>query len=163
MSFQIDFPYSSLQNMKKKKSNRHAYIIIPLLIIQCSIISSNLLSRKTNLFLALLTFSDLWIYPSVCVQACIHAKSLQSCLSLCSQPCSSVHRILQARILEWVAMPFSRGFSPPKDQTRVSCLHVYCIGRWWDFCFLFFVFFFFGLLVLPLAPPGKPKSTHRNI
>ena len=36
--------------------------------------------------------------------------------------------ILQARILEWVAMPSSRGSSPPRDQTCVSC--VSCIGRW---------------------------------
>ena len=34
---------------------------------------------------------------------------------------SSVHVILQARILEWVAMPFSRGSSRPRDQTQVSC------------------------------------------
>ena len=47
---------------------------------------------------------------------CVHAKSLQSCLTLCdamdySLPGSSVHGILQAGILEWVAMPFSRGSS----------------------------------------------------
>ena len=35
---------------------------------------------------------------------------------------SSVHGILQARILEWVAFPFSRGSSWPKDQTQVSCI-----------------------------------------
>ena len=35
---------------------------------------------------------------------------------------SFVHGILQARILEWVAMPSSRGSSPPRDRTRVSCL-----------------------------------------
>ena len=35
-------------------------------------------------------------------------------------------RILQARILEWVAMPFSRGSSPPRDQTRVSSIS--CFG-----------------------------------
>ena len=40
----------------------------------------------------------------------------------CSLPGSSVHRILQARILEWVAMPSSGGSSPPKDQTQVSCI-----------------------------------------
>ena len=34
---------------------------------------------------------------------------------------SSVHGILQARILEWVAIPFSRGSSRPRDQTQVSC------------------------------------------
>ena len=47
----------------------------------------------------------------------------------CSPPGSSVHGILQARILEWVAIPFSwvaipfsRGSSQPRDQTRVSCV-----------------------------------------
>ena len=49
----------------------------------------------------------------------------QLCLTLWdptdySPPGSSVHRILQARILEWVAIPFSRGSSHPRDQTRVS-------------------------------------------
>ena len=40
----------------------------------------------------------------------------------CSPPGSSVHGILQARILEWVAIPFSTGPSWPRDQTRVSCI-----------------------------------------
>ena len=49
----------------------------------------------------------------------------QSCSTLCdpvdcSLPGSSVHRILQARILEWVAMPSSRGSTQPRDQTQVS-------------------------------------------
>ena len=49
----------------------------------------------------------------------------QSCLALsdpvdCSPPDSSVHGILQARILEWVTIPFSRGSSPPRDRTQVS-------------------------------------------
>ena len=56
----------------------------------------------------------------------------QSCLTLCdhglcshgpvhgSSPASSIHGILQARIVEWVAIPFSRGSSQPRDQTRVS-------------------------------------------
>ena len=39
-----------------------------------------------------------------------------------SPPGSSVHGILQARILEWVAIPFSRGSSQPRDQTWVSCI-----------------------------------------
>ena len=34
----------------------------------------------------------------------------------------TVHEILQARILEWVAYPFSRGSSQPRDQTQVSCI-----------------------------------------
>ena len=40
----------------------------------------------------------------------------------CSPPGSSVHGILQARILEWVVNPFSRGSSPPRDQTEASCI-----------------------------------------
>ena len=36
--------------------------------------------------------------------------------------CDPVHGILQARILEWVAFPFSRGSSQPRDQTQVSCI-----------------------------------------
>ena len=39
-----------------------------------------------------------------------------------SLPAFSVHRILQARILEWVAIPFSRESSLPKDGTQVSCI-----------------------------------------
>ena len=50
----------------------------------------------------------------------------QSCLTLppmdCSPPGSSVHGILQARILEWVAILFSRGPSQPRDRTGVSCI-----------------------------------------
>ena len=44
-----------------------------------------------------------------------------------SLPGSSVHGILQARILEWVPRPSSRGSSQPRDQTQVSCGS--CIGR----------------------------------
>ena len=51
----------------------------------------------------------------------------QSCPSLCdpldcSPPGSSVHGISQARILEWVAISFSKRSSPPRDQTWVSCI-----------------------------------------
>ena len=55
----------------------------------------------------------------------------QSCPTLCdpmdcSLPGSSVHGISQARILEWVAIPFSRGSSRPRDQTLVSCIAGRC-------------------------------------
>ena len=55
------------------------------------------------------------------------AKSLQSCPTLCdpidgSPPGSSVHGILQARIREWVAVPFSKGSSQPRDRSQVSCI-----------------------------------------
>ena len=56
----------------------------------------------------------------------------QSCLTLgdpmdYSPPGSSVHGILQARILEWVAISFSRGSSPLRDRTRVSCIAGRCL------------------------------------
>ena len=45
------------------------------------------------------------------------------CASMdCSPPGSSVNEILRARILEWVAIPFSGGSSLPGDRTRVSCI-----------------------------------------
>ena len=61
---------------------------------------------------------------------CMHA---QPCLTLydpmgCNPPGNSVHGILQAGILERVAISNSRGSSQPKDQTHVSL--VSCIGRW---------------------------------
>ena len=69
----------------------------------------------------------------------------QSCLTLCdpmhcSLPGNSVHWILQARILEWVAMPFSRGSSQPRDRTHVSSSPCMAGG--------FFTF----------EPPGKPTN-----
>ena len=58
---------------------------------------------------------------------CVCVLVVQSCLTLCdpmdySWIGSSVHGILQARILEWVTIPFSRGCSWPSDQTQVSAL-----------------------------------------
>ena len=57
----------------------------------------------------------------------IESEVAQSCLTLCnpidySLPISSVHGILQARILKWVAIPFSRGSSWPRDWSRVYCI-----------------------------------------
>ena len=48
----------------------------------------------------------------------------------CSPPGSSVHGILQATVMEWVVIPFSRGSSQPKDQTSVSCI-ISCIFTIW--------------------------------
>ena len=49
-------------------------------------------------------------------------KVAQLCLTLCSPTNYTAHGILQAKILEWVAIPFSRGFSQPRDETQVSCI-----------------------------------------
>ena len=65
------------------------------------------------------------------LQVYVHAVT-QLCLTFwdsrnCSRPGSSVHEVFQARILEWLAMPTSRGSSQPRDQTCVSCIS--CTGR----------------------------------
>ena len=65
-------------------------------------------------------------------------KATQSCLTLCDPKDYIVHGILQARILEWVAFPFSRGSSQPRDQTRSPTLQADS---------------------LPVEPQGKPKNT----
>ena len=75
------------------------------------------------------------------------AKSLQLCLTLCdpvdrSPPRYYVHGILQRGILEWIAAPFSRGSSWPRDQT----LHLLHLLHW-------------QAGSLPLVPPGKPSLT----
>ena len=59
----------------------------------------------------------------------------QSCPTLCnpmdcSLPGFSVHGIFQARVLEWVAIAFSRGSSWPRDQTRVSSIVGRCFTLW---------------------------------
>ena len=74
----------------------------------------------------------------------LHANLLQPCRTLhnpmgSSQPGSSIHGILQARILEWVPMPSSRRSSWPRDSSHTS------------FCFLYW-----QVGSLPLAPTGKP-------
>ena len=74
----------------------------------------------------------------VCVCVCVLVTHLRPALCSpmdCSSPGSSIHGITQARILEWVATPFSRGSSQPRGQTQVFAL---------------------GANSLPSEPPGKP-------
>ena len=71
-------------------------------------------------------------FPVLSWIECVCAQPFQSCPTLCdtmdcSSPGSSVHGILQARILEWVAMPSSRGSSWLRDRTHVS--NVSCTDR----------------------------------
>ena len=71
---------------------------------------------------------DIWAW-------CLLVLVTQSCPTLCdpmdcSPPGSSVHGILQARILEGVAIPFSRGSSPPRNWTQVSWIAVGFFTIW---------------------------------
>ena len=76
-----------------------------------------------------------WEYKYALLQICCFLKAMvevsiimpvewvkvtQLCLTLCDPLDYTVHGILQARILEWVAFPFSRGPSQPRDRTQVS-------------------------------------------
>ena len=66
-----------------------------------------------------------WAHVLQLLKPAMRVKS-ESCLvvsdSLPRQAPSSVHGVLQTRILEWVAFPFSRGSSRPTDQTCISCM-----------------------------------------
>ena len=55
----------------------------------------------------------------------VKVKVSQLCLTLCNPMEHTVHGVLQARILEWVAVPFSSGSSQPRDGTQVFCI----VGR----------------------------------
>ena len=79
----------------------------------------------------------IYIYIALChIQVKLWRKRVaQSCPTLCdpvdcSLPGSSVHGILQARILEWVAISFSRGSSWLRDQTQVSHIAGRCFTLW---------------------------------
>ena len=103
----------------------------------------------------------------------------QSCLTLCnpmdhSPPGSSVHGILQATILEWVAISFSRGCSTPRDQTCISYIgwqittepwvkpHTVVRGPFFPICLLSFSSFLFtikGKLVTALKSVASNSYT----
>ena len=72
-------------------------------------------------------YSFLWIVSIRYYCECVCVFVAQLCLTLCDPmecflPGSSVHGIIQARILEWVAIPLSRGSSRPRDWTQVYCI-----------------------------------------
>ena len=70
-----------------------------------------------------------------------HFSRVQLCNHMgCSLSGSSVHRILQARVLEWVTMPSSRGSSQSRDQTQVSFIAGrFCTGCQRDICTYVFI------------------------
>ena len=79
-------------------------------------------------------------YVCICIyiHACMHAELFPSCPTLCDPTdCgllgSSVHGILQARMLDWVAMPSSKGSSQSRDRTSISyisCIHRQVLYHW---------------------------------
>ena len=86
--------------------------------------------ERGHLILDVLTFQTVCPVVQMSLRAlltssCVQDKSLLLCLTLGdalshSPPGFSIHRSLQARTLEWVAMPSSRGSSPPRDKVCVA-------------------------------------------
>ena len=110
---------------------------------------------STKAALALRPFTELWILCSPVLNAwCAEDRSyipgpaqseclIGACMCAypvisdsfvtpmeCSSPGSSVHGVLQARILEWVAFSSFRGSSWPRDQTCVSCIDRWILYHW---------------------------------
>ena len=73
------------------------------------------------------------------MRVCVCVKVAQSCLILCSPMDYTVHRILQSRILAWVAVPFSRGLPNPGREPRCPTLQADSLLS---------------------EPPGKPDILH---
>jgi len=126
------------------------FLLCLLLKYQCflsSPFSTISASHAASSFWEIVLMSVTSIIPLGDDTACMHAKSVKSCLTLCnptdgSPPGSSVHRILQARILQWVAMPSSRASFLPRDWTCVS-----------------YVYLHWQAGSLALASPGKPHDS----
>ena len=94
----------------------------------------------------LISFALPW-HSSIC--ACAQSLSVSDSL----QPYSSVHGILQERILEYVAISFSRGSFQPRDRTLVSCISY--IGSW-------ILYHHQGHLLMEPGKKKKKKKKHRS-
>ena len=96
-----------------------------------------------------INLSEQTVSESICC-CCLVTKLCLFCVPMdCSPPGPSVHGIFQARILEWVATSFSRGSSPFRDQTCISC-----IGRW--------ILYHWATWEAP-SNPLQASYLHRNI
>ena len=131
-----DFKY--IQNLKEQ----YTECIVPIIYLKSLLTSGQTCFAYTptdhSLFQGLDCLkTNAWHPTMLCCCCCcclwVRATSLQSCVTLCdpvdcSPPGSSVRGILQARILEWDAIPSTRGSFPPRDRTHVS--YISCISKW---------------------------------
>ena len=122
----ICLDYSEVKSLSvrkhSRKTSRKSLMLTCILSIRAPSILSNCLSCPSPL-----------LPPSFISQWGKWNRVAQSCSTLCdpmdnSLPGSSVRGILQARILKWVAISFSRGSFQPRDQTHIFVIS--CIGRW---------------------------------
>ena len=91
---------------------------LTLIFSDFSLICCNMRSLVFIVFVIL----RIYIFPIYGSVSDMKVKVAQLCLTLCNPMDYTVHGLLQARILEWAAFPFSRGSSQPRDWTQVSCI-----------------------------------------
>ena len=135
--FYVDFTVCFTSSLNSANPCIHVYLLLLFyrsftwqFIMECLLPHIRHFSPLLCLFYVIFCRSDLSFLLSfihvlyLYTHMCVCTKLFQSCLTLCdcSPPGRSVQGILQARILEWVAMPSSRGSSWPRDQTQVSCI-----------------------------------------
>ena len=79
-----------------------------------------MLRKKIRNIYKMLNYPHSFHINPTSILVCMKMKVAQLCSTLCDPIAYTFHGILQARILEWVAFPFSRGSSQPRDQTQGS-------------------------------------------
>ena len=102
-------------------------------------------------------------HPGKCSSGLKVVLVTQSCLTLwdptdCSPPDSSVHRLLQARTLEWVAIPFSRESFRPRDRTQVSCMAGGFFTDWATSVLFPFTQWTYQISAVTLLPPRSRSN-----
>ena len=88
-------------------------------LIIFSLLFAQTISYKqvSTLFVSVCTTHHKWD-----INIFVKVKVAQLCPTLCNPMNYTLHGFLQARILEWVTVPFSRGSSQSRDRTQVSCI-----------------------------------------
>ena len=113
-------------SLPKQCSNIHTASESPYYWAQLPLLQSALQSDIQNSLVSLLvTAGDCCCCCCLVANLCLTLNSMDSIL-----PRPSVHGILQTRILEWVAISFSRGSSQPRDQTLVFCIGTWILDHW---------------------------------
>ena len=151
---------SGMENSSRGQNCLVKCLLTKFVFTKNPVLNASLVTLKSSLQSEIIYLSTVYLssFMSVtghtkqaCMHTCVCMLSCFSCVWLCnpmgySLPGSSVHRILQARIPEWVVMPSSRGSSLSRDQTCVSLRLLH-----WQAC------------SLPLAPPGMPICIYIKI
>ena len=119
-------------------------------------------------------FTKLPIYVFSIYESIYENEVTQSCPTLCgamdcSLPGSCLHGILQARVLEWVAISFSRGCSQPRDRTQVSCIGARFFTIWatreaqirWELASIMYLLWGFPSGTVIKNPPGNADRRKR--